>query len=68
MKEIEEGRNGIKGGVIGEIGCNYPLTDLEKKCLIAASKAQVSIRIIIFVVSDWLHAMLDFPFTHSFCY
>jgi len=40
VKEIEEGRNGVKGGVIGEIGCNYPLTDVEKKCLIAASKAQ----------------------------
>ena len=39
---MEEGRNGIKAGVIGEIGCNYPLTDEERRCLIAASKAQVT--------------------------
>lgn len=28
--------------MIGEIGCNYPLTDEERRCLIAASKAQVT--------------------------
>ena len=42
MKDVEEGRNGVKAGVIGEIGCNYPLTDEERRCLIAASKAQVT--------------------------
>ena len=37
--------------MIGEIGCNYPLTDVEKKCLIAASKAQVFADVEIILIS-----------------
>ena len=39
------GANGtnIKSGIIGEIGCSWPLHEDEKKVLIAASKAQKEI-------------------------
>ena len=42
VKEIVEGvgDEGIRCGVIGEVGCSYPLTDLEKKSLQAAAIAQ----------------------------
>ncbi|MCH9037152.1 MAG: aryldialkylphosphatase, partial [Chloroflexi bacterium] len=34
------GDTGIKAGVIGEIGCSWPLTDNERKSLMAAARAQ----------------------------
>jgi len=42
VKELTEGVNGtsIKCGVIGEIGCSWPLTPAEKKSLLAAAAAQ----------------------------
>ena len=42
VKEVTEGVNGrcIKCGVIGEIGCSWPLTPAEKKSLLAAASAQ----------------------------
>ena len=43
MREIEvgiEGSNGVRCGVIGEIGCSYPLMDVEKRALQAAASAQ----------------------------
>ena len=42
-REIEVGINGSGGvrcGVIGEIGCSYPLMDVEKRALQAAASAQ----------------------------
>ena len=42
VKEIEEGigDSGVRCGVIGEIGCSYPLMDCEKRALQAAAMAQ----------------------------
>ena len=42
MKEIEVGISGcgVRCGVIGEIGCSYPLMDVEKRALQAAAIAQ----------------------------
>ena len=40
VHDLKIGRNGIKAGVIGEIGCQYPIADCERKSLIAAAKAQ----------------------------
>jgi len=42
VKEIKDGIDGtgIKAGVIGEIGCSWPLTDDEKKVLKASADAQ----------------------------
>lgn len=42
VKDIVEGidSTGIKAGVIGEIGCSWPVTENEKKVLIAAADAQ----------------------------
>ena len=42
VREIEEGigDSGVRCGVIGEIGCSYPLMDSEKKALQAAAMAQ----------------------------
>ena len=42
VHEIAEGIAGcgVKCGVIGEIGCSYPLMDCEKKALQAAAMAQ----------------------------
>ena len=42
VKEIEVGIGGcgVRCGVIGEIGCSYPLRDVEKKALQAAATAQ----------------------------
>ncbi|MCH7997686.1 MAG: hypothetical protein IIB11_07930 [Chloroflexi bacterium] len=34
------GDTGIKAGVIGEVGCSWPLTDNERKSLTAAARAQ----------------------------
>ena len=34
------GSSGIRCGLIGEVGCSYPLTDNEKRSLEAAVKAQ----------------------------
>ena len=31
---------GIKAGIIGEVGCTWPLTDNERKSLAAAAAAQ----------------------------
>lgn len=35
-----EGSGGVRCGVIGEMGCSYPLTAMEEKCLKAAALAQ----------------------------
>ena len=43
MREIEvgiDGSGGVRCGVIGEIGCSYPLMDVEKRALQAAATAQ----------------------------
>lgn len=42
VRDVTEGVDGtnIKSGIIGEIGCVWPLHPNEKKCLIAAAKAQ----------------------------
>lgn len=40
VDDLTVGRNGIKAGCIGEIGCQYPLADSERKSLIAGAKAQ----------------------------
>ena len=43
VREIEvgiDGSNGVRCGVIGEIGCSYPLMDVEKRALQAAASAQ----------------------------
>ena len=42
VKEIREGigDNHIKCGVIGEIGCSWPLAETERKSLQAAAQAQ----------------------------
>lgn len=38
--QIGVGDTGIRAGIIGELGCSYPLDDREKKCLLAAVQAQ----------------------------
>eukprot|EP00794_Sanderia_malayensis_P004855 gene4855-5492_t len=40
VNDVTVGRNGIKAGVIGEIGCTHPLTELERRLVTAAAKAQ----------------------------
>ena len=42
VKEIRQGigDTGVRCGVIGEIGCSWPLTLTERKTLRAAAKAQ----------------------------
>ena len=35
-----EGSGGVRCGVIGEVGCSWPLTDCERKSLQAAAIAQ----------------------------
>ena len=42
VTEITEGAapSGVKAGIIGEIGCSWPLTDNERKVLRAAGRAQ----------------------------
>jgi phosphotriesterase-related protein len=43
VREIEvgiDGSSGVRCGVIGEIGCSYPLMDVEKRALQAAASAQ----------------------------
>ncbi|PZC44181.1 MAG: phosphotriesterase-related protein [Chloroflexi bacterium] len=42
IKELTEGINDttVKAGIIGEIGCSWPLTDNERKVLRAAATAQ----------------------------
>lgn len=42
VREVTEGTDGtgIKPGVIGEIGCTWPLTDNERKTLRASARAQ----------------------------
>ena len=42
VRDIQEGISGtgVRCGVIGEIGCSWPLTDLEKRVLRAAALAQ----------------------------
>jgi phosphotriesterase-related protein len=34
------GQTGVSAGIIGEIGCSYPLTEIERKVLRAAAQAQ----------------------------
>ena len=31
---------GIRAGIIGELGCSWPLTDNERKVLVAGARAQ----------------------------
>ena len=38
--QVGVGDTGVYAGIIGEIGCSYPLHDREKKCLRAAVRAQ----------------------------
>jgi phosphotriesterase-related protein len=38
--EIGVGENRVKAGIIGEIGCSWPLTPRERKVLAAAAQAQ----------------------------
>ena len=42
VREIKEGvgANKIRAGLIGEIGCSYPMTNNERKILLAAAQAQ----------------------------
>lgn len=42
VREVQHGfgETGIKAGLIGEIGCSWPLTENEKKVLRAAARAQ----------------------------
>ena len=39
--DLTEGRNGVLAGCIGEVACDYPLDEFERKSLIASVKAQV---------------------------
>ena len=39
--DLTEGRNGIVAGSMGEVACNCPLDEFERKSLIASAKAQV---------------------------
>ena len=41
VDDLTIGRNGIKAGLIGEVGCQYPIADVERKSLIASGIAQV---------------------------
>ena len=34
------GSTGIRAGIIGEVGCSYPLSDNERKALRASARAQ----------------------------
>jgi len=38
--QVGVGDTGVCAGIIGEIGCSYPLHDREKKCLRAVTQAQ----------------------------
>lgn len=42
VRDVDEGVDGtgIKTGVIGEVGCNHPLTEVERKVLRASARAQ----------------------------
>ena len=42
VRDVTEGANasGIRSGVIGEVGCSWPLTDNERKVLRASARAQ----------------------------
>ena len=40
IKDILQGNSGIHSGIIGEVGCSFPLTDNEKKSLKSAIMAQ----------------------------
>lgn len=42
VRDVSEGVDGtgIRSGVIGEVGCSWPLTDAERKVLRASAKAQ----------------------------
>jgi len=40
IQDLTVGRNGVKAGLIGEVGCQYPLADVERKSLIASGMAQ----------------------------
>lgn len=43
VHDLKIGRNGIKAGCIGEIGCQFPIADSERRSLIAAAKAQAQV-------------------------
>lgn len=47
------GDTGIRPGVLGEIGCTWPLADSEKKVLRAAGKAQKETGILINIHPGW---------------
>ncbi|MBB4123341.1 phosphotriesterase family protein [Martelella radicis] len=41
LGQMVDGENGIRCGVIGEIGCSWPLTPFEARSLAAAARTQV---------------------------
>ncbi|XP_066923436.1 phosphotriesterase-related protein-like [Clytia hemisphaerica] len=44
VQDLKVGRNGIKAGVIGEVGLQYPMAVVERKSLIASGKAQAEMK------------------------
>ena len=40
VEDVTEGRAGVRAGVIGELGCSWPLWDNERKTLRAGARAQ----------------------------
>ncbi|WP_352404650.1 phosphotriesterase family protein [Sporanaerobacter acetigenes] len=55
ISEIQDGVDdtGIRPGVLGEIGCSWPLEESEKKVLKAAAKAQKKTGILINIHPGW---------------
>jgi len=49
VTDITSGVSGIRAGLIGEIGCSWPMTDNEKKVLRAAAIAQQQTGVVISV-------------------
>ena len=41
VSDVTTGQGGVKAGVIGELGCSWPLWDNERKVLRAGARAQV---------------------------
>ena len=39
MRDIEEGVDGVRAGIIGEIGCDRAMTALEERSFRAAARA-----------------------------
>ena len=62
VREIEVGigSSGVRCGVIGEIGCSYPLMDVEKRTLQAAAIAQTKTGETIF----FMHIIFEIEVLH----